>query len=159
MFEVRIIIETSHKSIRPADAFFWSIVEYMTKKGAATVEYKYFVPDATGNMLELSALAKALKALKRPCKAEIYTESRYINSVLTQGWLEKWQRNGWKTEKGEPVKHEKLWRMIQQEMAPHEVVMRLCGDHEYKKAMQAELKKQTEERRLKREQTDKGKDL
>lgn len=141
MFEVRIFIETSHKSIRPADGWYWSIVEYKTSKGPATAEQKGFEPKATGNRLELIALAKALKTLKRPCKAEIYTESRYINSVLTQGWLDRWEKNGWKTEKGEPVRNQKLWQTVYGKIAPHEVVMRLCEDHEYKNAMKTELRR------------------
>lgn len=143
MFRVKIFIETSHKSIRPADGWYWAVVEYITAKGPATIEYRDHM-HATWNQLELTALSKALKALKRPCETEIYTENRYISGAITQGWLKRWQENGWKTEKGEPVKHRELWETIHTGMALHWVNMRPCEGHEYKNAMKTELKKLAE---------------
>lgn len=144
MFHVRIFIETSHRGIRPADGWYWSIVEYKTAKGPATVEYKNCVKESTWNKLELIGLAKALKALKRPCETEIFTDNPYLYNAVTKKWVEKWEKSGWKNEKGEQIRHENLWKIILAEMAPHTVEMRLCENHEYKNAMKTELSKMME---------------
>ena len=39
----------------------------------------------------------------------IVTDSQYLKKAFTEGWLEKWQRNGWKTAGKEPVKNKDLW--------------------------------------------------
>ncbi len=65
--------------------------------------------DSTNNRMELTAAIKALEAIKKPCEVEIYTDSKYLQNAFTQGWLEKWQTNNWRTKKRQPVKNKDLW--------------------------------------------------
>lgn len=59
------------------------------------------------------------------------------------GWLEEWQERGWKTVKGQDIKHKDLWQKIAPKMAPHLVSMR-AGGHSYQLWMQEKLKKMVE---------------
>ncbi len=45
--------------------------------------------------LALKATVTALKMLVKPCDVTIYTGNTYIKSCITNGWLEKWQQDGW----------------------------------------------------------------
>ena len=56
-------------------------------------------PETTNNRMELMAAIQALEALKRPCQVELYSDSAYLVNAFLQGWLTKWQANGWKTAK------------------------------------------------------------
>lgn len=39
-----------------------------------------------------------LELLKFPCKVTIYSDSQYLVSAMTEGWVEKWKsRNWWRT--------------------------------------------------------------
>ena len=78
-------------------------------------------PNTTNNRMELTAAVMALRALKRPCVVHLYTDSQYLKKAFTDGWLEKWQRNGWKTASKQPVKNQDLWRALLEETRRHEV--------------------------------------
>ena len=57
----------------------------------------------TNNRMELMAAIKGLEALKRPCRVKLVTDSKYVQSGITQ-WLPRWKRRGWKTSNRQPVK-------------------------------------------------------
>lgn len=50
----------------------------------------------TNNRMELTAALEALRQLKRACRIELFSDSAYLVSAFTQGWLDNWQRRGWK---------------------------------------------------------------
>ena len=63
----------------------------------------------TNNRMELLGVIQGLEALKRPTQVHVVTDSTYVKNAFTEGWLEGWQRNGWKTSSKEPVKNQDLW--------------------------------------------------
>jgi ribonuclease HI len=76
--------------------------------------------DTTNNRMELTAAIEALKALKRPCKIDLHTDSQYVRGGILQ-WLANWKRNNWRTAAKKPVKNEELWRALDAESARHDV--------------------------------------
>ena len=77
-------------------------------------------PLTTNNRMELMAAIRGLKALKRPCRVVLSTDSRYVMDGLTK-WLAGWQRNGWKTAARQPVKNADLWQELVAAAAPHRI--------------------------------------
>ena len=77
-------------------------------------------PSTTNNRMELTAAICGLKALKRPCRIVLSTDSRYVMDGLTK-WLPGWQRNGWKTAARQPVKNADLWQDLVAAAAPHRI--------------------------------------
>lgn len=65
--------------------------------------------NTTNNRMELGAAVNALKALKEPCNVTLTTDSQYLKKAFTDGWLNNWQKNGWKTATKQPVKNKDLW--------------------------------------------------
>ncbi|KAB8030795.1 ribonuclease HI [Fluviispira multicolorata] len=63
----------------------------------------------TNNKMELMGVIKGLESLLRPMPVLIITDSQYVKNAFTEGWLENWQRNGWKTKNGKPVKNQEEW--------------------------------------------------
>jgi ribonuclease HI len=78
-------------------------------------------PATTNNRMELTAAIRALQALKRPCEVVIHTDSTYVKNAFTNGWLKKWQANGWRTRDQNPVLNEDLWHTILELEATHRV--------------------------------------
>lgn len=78
-------------------------------------------PSTTNNRMELTAVIRALLALKKSCRVTVTTDSRYVVDAFRAGWLGNWQRNGWKTASKQPVKNEDLWRELIAAMSPHQV--------------------------------------
>jgi len=77
-------------------------------------------PDTTNNRMELTAVIRALEALKRPCRVEVFTDSEYVKKGITE-WLQAWQRRGWKTADRKPVKNEALWRRLDELASRHRI--------------------------------------
>lgn len=65
----------------------------------------------TNNRMELTAVIRALEALKRPSKVNIYTDSVYVQKGITE-WIHSWKARGWRTSGKQPVKNESLWREL-----------------------------------------------
>lgn len=76
--------------------------------------------DTTNNRMELTAAIRALEALKRSCKVQLYTDSEYLKRGITE-WLEDWKRRGWRTADKKPVKNLDLWQQLEPLAAKHEV--------------------------------------
>lgn len=74
----------------------------------------------TNNRMELMAAIEGLKALKRDCDVELYTDSQYVRKGITE-WLAGWKRNGWKTAAKKPVKNDDLWKALDEQSERHRV--------------------------------------
>ena len=77
-------------------------------------------PATTNNRMELMAAIMALEALKRPCKARLFTDSNYVRDGVTK-WIHGWKKNGWRTADKKPVKNVELWQRLDAARAPHQV--------------------------------------
>jgi ribonuclease HI len=75
----------------------------------------------TNNRMELTAAIEALKCLKRACRVHIFSDSSYLVSAFTQGWLLGWQQNNWKNAAGDQVSNLDLWQALIQAAKPHQV--------------------------------------
>lgn len=65
----------------------------------------------TNNRMEMTAAIAGLKALKQPCKVDLYTDSKYLLQGVTE-WLEGWKARGWRTAGKKPVKNVDLWQQL-----------------------------------------------
>ena len=84
--------------------------------------------DTTNNRMELMAAISALEALKEPCDATLHTDSQYVRQGITE-WMANWQRRGWKTAGGDPVKNRDLWERLHAANAKHKVDWRWVKGH------------------------------
>jgi len=69
-----------------------------------------YCPATTNQRMELTAAREALGLLKEPCRVTLHSDSAYLINAFLQGWLEKWQRNGWKNARREAVENQDLWQ-------------------------------------------------
>jgi ribonuclease HI len=65
----------------------------------------------TNNRMELTAVIRALEALKRPVQGRLYTDSQYVRKGILE-WLPNWKARGWKTADKKPVKNQDLWETL-----------------------------------------------
>jgi ribonuclease HI len=77
-------------------------------------------PLTTNNRMELTAVIRALEALKRPARARVYTDSEYVRRGITE-WLGAWKSRGWRTAARKPVKNQDLWQRLDELAARHEI--------------------------------------
>ena len=68
--------------------------------------------ETTNNRMELMGVIGALEVLKEPVHARLHTDSAYVVNAFEQGWLEGWQRRGWKKADKSPVLNRDLWEWL-----------------------------------------------
>ena len=67
--------------------------------------------NTTNNQMELLAPIEALKKIPKGSKVQIFTDSKYVKSGITE-WIHNWKKNGWKTTDKQPVKNKELWEEL-----------------------------------------------
>lgn len=77
-------------------------------------------PMTTNNRMELRAVIEGLRALKRSCVVDVYTDSTYVKDGIEK-WLPAWKARGWKTADRKPVKNQDLWQELDAQVARHQV--------------------------------------
>lgn len=82
----------------------------------------------TNNRMELTAAIEGLRALKRRCSVELYTDSTYVRDGITK-WISGWKAKGWKTAAKKPVKNEDLWRALDDISAKHDITWKWVKGH------------------------------
>ncbi len=83
----------------------------------------------TNNRMEMTAVIEALKALKRPCRVKIHSDSALIVNTFRQNWIEGWKRRGWRKANKKPVQNQDLWKEMLKVMKPHEVIWTKVKGH------------------------------
>ena len=67
--------------------------------------------NTTNNQMELLAPIEALKKIPKGSDVQIFTDSKYVKSGITE-WIRNWKKNGWKTADKQPVKNKELWEEL-----------------------------------------------
>ena len=75
----------------------------------------------TNNRMEMMAVIQAIKAIKKPCRLKIHSDSALIINAMTKGWIESWQSKGWKKADKKPVENQDLWMALLDAIQSHDV--------------------------------------
>ncbi len=79
-------------------------------------------PNTTNNRMEMQAVIEALNALKKPCTVKIHSDSALIINAFIKGWIDNWQKRGWRKADKKPVENKELWQAMLKAMKPHDVI-------------------------------------
>ena len=79
-----------------------------------------FIIGTTNQEMEILAVAEAFKAIKNNYsrknligkKIILYSDSAYVINCLKEKWYVKWQSNGWKNSKQNPVENKESWEKL-----------------------------------------------
>lgn len=74
----------------------------------------------TNNRMELMAAIMGLKALQRPCKVRLVTDSNYVKKGITE-WMTQWRKKNWRTADNKPVKNQDLWEQLNELVVEHDI--------------------------------------
>ena len=83
----------------------------------------------TNNRMELTAVIEGLRALDRPCRVEVFSDSQYVCNGLME-WMDQWKAKGWRRGKrNEPVLNLELWKQLDQLRQTHELTCHWIRGH------------------------------
>ncbi|HBT76789.1 MAG TPA: ribonuclease HI [Planctomycetaceae bacterium] len=78
--------------------------------------------NTTNNRMEMTAVIEGLKALTRPTRVELVSDSKYVLQGLSE-WMPNWKKNNWRRKENgrwKPVKNVELWQALDDLIAKHE---------------------------------------
>lgn len=78
-------------------------------------EFAAHEPHTTNNRMELTAPILALASLPDNATVVLTTDSQYVKNGITQ-WIHNWRKKKWKNAKGQPVKNQDLWVLLDQQV-------------------------------------------
>ena len=84
--------------------------------------------NTTNNRMELTAVITALRALKRPCRVVLHTDSQYVQKGISE-WIVGWKARGWRTADKKPVKNADLWQALDEATRRHDIQWRWVKGH------------------------------
>lgn len=68
--------------------------------------------ETTNNRMEMTAVIKALSALKEKCDITLTTDSKYVCDAINKGWVYSWKKNNWKKADKKPALNVDLWEQL-----------------------------------------------
>lgn len=77
--------------------------------------------ETTNNRMELTAVIKALTALKEPCDVTLTTDSKYVCDAINQRWVYSWKAKGWRKADKKPALNVDLWEELLRLLEEHKV--------------------------------------
>jgi len=83
----------------------------------------------TNNRMELTAVIRALEALKRSTRVRLHTDSQYVQLGISK-WIRDWKKRGWRTANRKPVKNLDLWHQLDELAVGHEIEWIWVRGHE-----------------------------
>lgn len=114
----RVLIYTDGSSIdNPGPGGYGVVLSYKGRRKELSKGFQ----KTTNNRMELRACIAGLRALKKNSKVTIFSDSKYVVDSITNGWAQRWQLNGWKTESKKIVENADLWRDLLMEIKKHDV--------------------------------------
>ena len=69
--------------------------------------------NTTNNIMELTAAIKALEKIPPKAKAQLFTDSQYLQKGITE-WIKNWKKRGWKKANNQPIANLELWQKIEE---------------------------------------------
>lgn len=147
-FRVNVYIETTVRGPRRGAAAGMWLVEYILPRSgrAEKREGILYREDTTWNAITLELINEAFSILTKPCLIRVNTECPHVLSVMRNGTLPVWEKNGWINAKGEPVKNKEAWQRACFWMRPHAVTVD-DGWHGHKEEMRSKIKEEMERMR------------
>lgn len=84
----------------------------------------------TNNRMEILGVVRGLESLKRPCRVQLRSDSRYVVQAVNE-WLAGWKRKGWRRHPGAggELANADLWQQLDALLAVHEVQAAWVAGH------------------------------
>ena len=119
--QVKIYTDGAARGNPDGPGGYGAVLQYIDTKGQLH-ERELFrgYKKTTNNRMELMAVITGLEALTRPCRVELYSDSKYVTDAFNKRWVDSWLKKNWKGSSG-PVKNVDLWKRLLKAKEPHQV--------------------------------------
>lgn len=122
MTDVKLYSDGAARGNPDGPGGFGTILQYTDNNGTLHErEYSQGYKKTTNNRMELMGVITGMEALTKPCRVEVFTDSKYVSDAFNMNWINTWIRKDWVTSQKKPVKNPDLWKRLLKAIEPHEV--------------------------------------
>ena len=140
MIPVNLYVFISAHGPRKQDGAYGWVLEYIRANGepdSRTLHGIGIRQQTVDRALVLEAITEALGRLSKPCDVTIFLDPAYLAETIPtpweQGWVDRWEANGWLTAQGQEVKNADLWKNALAVLRNnHAVFTKIQGYNSYK---------------------------
>lgn len=124
MFDIKIYIDTNKQGAYLKQGTYRGVLVFTRKNGEKAIRtIQGQEENTTYNRIVLAGVLKALYLLEKECNVTIYTSCKFLINMVEQGTTEKWNRQEWKTAKGEDVKNKDMWQQFMEYREKHNITL------------------------------------
>lgn len=88
--------------------------------GDTEIDHAGYEPWTTNNRMELMAVIEGFALIAEPGQhVRVHLDSTYVRNPFVNGWLTRWERNGWRRADGGDVLNRDLWERLGAEVGRH----------------------------------------
>ena len=103
--EVKIYTDGAARGNPDGPGGYGAVLTYMDREGKLyKKEISAGYRKTTNNRMELMAAIRSLQELTRPCRVELYSDSKYLVDAFNKNWVSGWLKKGWKRQTGNQSK-------------------------------------------------------
>lgn len=129
--EVKLYTDGAARGNPDGPGGYGAVLEYVDTKGQLhKKEMSQGYRKTTNNRMELMAVIVGLEALNRPCRVDVYSDSKYVVDAFNQHWVDGWLKKNWRRGKNEPVKNVDLWKRLLVVKGRHDVQFHWVKGHD-----------------------------
>ena len=99
------------------------------KQDAEVLEFSGREERTTNQRMEMLAAIVALENTPEGSHVILHSDSAYLIRAWREGWLDKWQKNGWQNSKREPVANQDFWQRLLSLAAKRNVEWKKVAGH------------------------------
>ena len=122
MTDVKLYSDGAARGNPDGPGGFGTILQYTDNNGTLHErEYSQGYKRTTNNRMELMGVITGMEALTKPCRVEVFTDSKYVSDAFNMNWIDTWIQKDWVTSQKKPVKNPDLWKRLLKAIEPHEV--------------------------------------
>lgn len=92
----------------PGPGGYGAVLRYRDHRRELSAGYRR----TTNNRMELTAVIKALAALREPCVVDLHSDSEYVVNAMTERWAQRWRANGWRRDRTKIAVNWDLWQEL-----------------------------------------------
>lgn len=139
MFKVNLYTKVMPGDAKKAKKYLGYILSCVGREEKENVEEIVVLEDATYHEANLRAIVCALRRLNQSCEVHIYSEDRFVMSMIENN-LSKWQQNDFYTTRGTKVENEEEWREYWR-LSRGQLIRLHVGEHEYTERIMEDIKR------------------
>ena len=109
----------------PGPGGYGVVLDYEGRKRELSQGFR----NTTNNRMEIMAAIIALESLTENSRVTVFSDSQYLVKAISDGWVKRWQKRGWKRNNRDMARNPDLWARLVKACEAHEVEFKWIRGH------------------------------